>query len=191
MSTFFDSALFTWVVLPGLIFCARICDMSLDTMRIIMIGNGRKGLAALIGFFEVSIWLLVARQVIVHLPNPLCFFAYAGGFAAGNYVGMWIDERLASGVQLVRVIVSRDAARITDELKRGGYGFTLFDGEGSEGKVNMIFTIVDRRHVNAVIQAVERAELKAFYTIEDVRHVSEGVFPKKRERGILSLFTRK
>ncbi|NTU49810.1 MAG: hypothetical protein HGA87_02780 [Desulfobulbaceae bacterium] len=94
MQAFLDSPTFTWIILPLLIFCARIADMSLDTMRIVMIGRGRKFTAAFLGFFEVSIWLLVARQVIVHLPNPLCFFAYAGGFAAGNYVGMWIERAI-------------------------------------------------------------------------------------------------
>ncbi len=182
LSTFFDSGLFTWGILPALIFFARICDMSLDTMRIITIGQGRKGLAACLGFFEVSIWLLVARQVIVGLPNPLCFFAYAGGFATGNYVGMWIEEKFSSGAQIIRIIVDHDGRAIVAALKREGFGFTSLLGQGAQGPVDMIFTIVARHQVKCVIALIESVDPKAFYTIEDIRYVSEGVFPPKRRR---------
>lgn len=182
MSPFFDSSVFTWIILPALIFVARICDMSLDTMRIISIGQGRKGLASFFGFFEVTIWLLVARQVIVNLPNPACFFAYAGGFATGNYVGMWIEERFSSGAQIIRIILDQDGKLMMDALKREGFGFTSILGHGAQGPVDMIFAIVDRHRVNDVIHLVEKIDPKAFYTIEDIRYASEGVFPPKRRR---------
>lgn len=182
LATFLDSGFFTWGLLPALIFFARICDMSLDTIRIIMVGRGHKGLAACLGFFEVTIWLLVARQVIVNLPNPLCFFAYSAGFAAGNYAGMWIEERLSSGARIIRIIVSRESAAIIDAIKAEGCGFTVIPGQGSQGPVDVIFTIVDRRQVKRVIALIERVDPQVFYTIEDTRYVSEGVFPPKRSR---------
>ncbi|MBF0593428.1 MAG: DUF2179 domain-containing protein [Candidatus Omnitrophica bacterium] len=184
---FLDSAAFTWGVLPALIFVARICDMSLDTMRIIMIGHGRKGLASFFGFIEVTIWLVVARQVIVHLPNPACFIAYAAGFATGNYVGMAIEERLASGVQMVRMIVDRDGGPLIAALKVNGFGFTTMTGQGAQGPVDVIFTIVDRSRSGDVIRLIETVSPKAFYTIEDVRYASEGVFPPEH-RHFLDLF---
>ncbi|MEI6438337.1 MAG: DUF2179 domain-containing protein [Candidatus Omnitrophota bacterium] len=179
-TTFFDSNLFTWGILPAVIFFARICDMSLDTMRIITIGQGRKGLAALLGFFEVTIWLFVARQVIVNLPNPLCFLAYAAGFATGNYVGMWIEEKFSSGAQIIRIIVDQNSKGILDALKREGFGFTLLSGQGSKGPVEMIFTIINSHRAKQVISLVEKLDPTAFYTIEDIRYVSEGVFPPVR-----------
>ena len=191
MNNFFDSSLFTWGVLPLLIFVARIADMSLDTMRIITIGQGRRFMAALLGFFEVAIWLSVARQVIVHLPNPLCFWAYAAGFATGNYVGMMIEERLASGVQMVRAVVNQDPAPIIAALRDNGYGATLMTGQGLKGPVSIIFTIVDRSRCRDVVLLIESINSKVFYTIEDLRSVSEGILLPRRENSFLHFFKRK
>jgi uncharacterized protein YebE (UPF0316 family) len=191
MTTFLDSNLFTWVILPALIFFARICDMSLDTMRIIMIGRGSKVLAAVLGFFEVCIWLLVARQVITHLPNPLCFFAYAGGFAVGNYVGVVIEEKMASGAQMVRVVMREDPAMLMSELARNSFGVTHMPGRGVTGGVNIIFTTIDRKDLERVLKIVHRASPGAFYTVEDVRLVSEGVFPARRPHNFFRFLQRK
>jgi len=177
MQTFFDSTLFTWVVLPILIFFARIVDMSFDTMRIIMVGRGRKVVAAVLGFFEVSIWLLVARQVIANLPNIGCFFAYAFGFATGNFVGMWIEERMAGGAQSIRVIVSQNGGKLAEALKSKGYGVTVLPAQGAKGPVDMLFTVANRKDMQSVIQIIELINPQSFYTIEDVRYANEGIFP--------------
>lgn len=191
MSAFLDSNLFTWILLPALIFVARIMDMSLDTLRIVMIGRGRKVTASLLGFFEVSIWLLVARQVIAHLPNVTCFFAYAGGFAVGNYVGMWIEERMASGAQIVRVIVDNDGKEMISALKAGGYGVTSMPGHGAMGNVAIIFSIVERKNAKEVLALIKKVSPGAFYTIEDVRDMSEGFFPPRKRRSVLEFLQRK
>ena len=190
MNNFFDSNLFTWVLLPLFIFCARIVDMSLDTLRIIMIGHGRKFLAAFCGFIEVSIWLLVARQVIVNLPNPLCFFAYAGGFATGNYVGMWIEERVAVGFQEVRVVISPEESGLIEELKKRGYGLTIVAGCGGMGPVSLISMIVPRAGVSGALALVRQFSPKAFYSIEDVCEVSQGVFPEVRKSRLRKIFSK-
>lgn len=191
MISFLDSPVFTWGILPLAIFCARITDVSIGTMRIIMIGHGRRSVAAFLGFFEVSIWLLVARQVIMHLPNQACFFAYAGGFAMGNFVGMWIEEHFSSGVQLIRLIINQPVEPILQVLKEQGYGFTSINGQGAKGPVNVLFTIVDRRRSRDVIALVKDLTPKVFYTIEDIRHLSEGVFPPARRNFIETFFKRK
>jgi uncharacterized protein YebE (UPF0316 family) len=186
MTAFFDSNLFTWVILPVLIFCARIVDMSLDTMRVIMVGRGRKALAALMGFFEVCIWLLVARQVIAHLPNVACFFAYAFGFATGNYVGMMIEERMAVGFQLVRVITDGSAKDLIERFRKAGYGVTCIPAQGMEGEVEIVFTIVPRKDVQKVVATVRGFNPAAFCSIEDVRDVKAGIFPATASRHIFN-----
>ncbi len=188
---FLDSTLFTWVILPALIFVARITDMSLDTMRIIMVNHGHRHKAAILGFFEVCIWLLVARQVITHLPNPLCFFAYAGGFAAGNYVGIIIEEKFASGVQMIRIIAEQSGPALMEALTRNGFGVTSMTGQGAKGPVNMIITVVDRRRAKDVIHLVRGIDPDVFYTIEDVRSVSEGIFPPRPPRNVFTFLKRR
>ena len=90
-----------------LIFFLRIGDVSLGTIRIIFVARGNKFIAPLLGFFEVFIWVIAISNIIQHLDNWVNYVAYAGGFAAGNFIGMLIEERLAVGVSLVRIITKR------------------------------------------------------------------------------------
>ena len=188
MHAFLDSPTFTWIILPVLIFLARICDMSLDTMRIIMIGQGRKLFASLAGFLEITIWLLVARQVIVKLPNPICFFAYAGGFAMGNYVGILIEERLAFGVQLVRVIAPQSGEALVKAIQEEGFGVTPLIAQGEAGPVYVIYSVVSADQVRVLIKLVKTMTPEAFFTVEDVKHVSEGIILTHRKQWPRRLF---
>lgn len=171
-----DSPWVEWVLLPMLIFGARTVDMSLSTLRILFIAQGRRRLAPLVGFFESLIWLLVVGQAIKHLSNPLCVLAYAGGFACGNLVGMKIERRLAMGTRLLRIIPPGDAQALVDELRTQGQGVTVFDGLGVNGPVKMLFTIVRRRDLPQVLAKVDELVPHAFLSIEDVRQAHQGTY---------------
>jgi uncharacterized protein YebE (UPF0316 family) len=175
-----ESDIFAWVVLPLLIFLARICDVSLGTVRLIFVSRGFKYLAPIIGFFEVLIWILAMTQIMQNLSNPICYIGYAGGFATGNYVGILIAEKLSLGVVLIRVITQREADSLVNRLREQGYGVTSVDGQGSSGPVQVIFTIVRRREVKAVVKLVKKCNPRAFYTIEEVDFVEMGVFPLRQ-----------
>jgi len=175
-----NSELFAWVLLPLLIFIARVADVSLGTVRVIFIARGLKYLAPIVGFFEIIIWLLAIGQIMQNLSNPICYIAYAGGFAMGNYVGIWIAEKLSLGVVLIRVITSRDASELIEYLKTAEYGVTSVDAQGSAGKVQVVFTIVRRREVAGVVNLIKQFNPKAFYTIEEVGFVEEGIFPARK-----------
>ena len=176
----FNSAFYVWFVLPLLIFIARVADVSLGTVRVIFIARGLKYLAPIVGFFEIIIWLLAIGQIMQNLSNPLCYIAYAGGFATGNYVGIWIAEKLSLGVVLIRVITSKDASELLEYLKSAKYGVTSVDAQGSAGKVQVVFTIVPRREVTGVVNLIKQFNPKAFYTIEEVGFVEEGIFPTRK-----------
>ncbi len=178
-SAFLDSALYTWGVLPLAIFCARILDVSLDTVRIIFINRNLRYYAALIGFFEVLVWLMVIRQIFHQLDNPVCFIAYAAGFAAGNFVGIIIENRLSIGRVIVRIITRREAGDLTEVLRGAGYGLTVIDARGATGPVKVIFTIVERSDIERVVDMIRRHNPQAFYSVEDVRFVSEAVTPHR------------
>ena len=175
-----NSAFLAWVVLPLLIFIARVADVSLGTVRVIFIARGLKYLAPIVGFFEILIWLLAIGQIMQNLSNPFCYIAYAGGFATGNYVGIWIAEKLSLGVVLIRVITSKDALELLEYLKSAEYGVTSVDAHGSAGKVQVVFTIVPRREVASVVNLIKHFNPKAFYTIEEVGFVEEGIFPARK-----------
>ena len=108
-TAFFDSFWWTWVLLPLLIFCSRILDQSIGTLRLIFVSKGYKNIGPFLGFFEVIIWLLAVTQVLQHLTNPMSYIAYGGGFAMGNYIGMRIEGRISIGTALIRIIPKDDA----------------------------------------------------------------------------------
>ncbi|MCJ7794755.1 MAG: DUF2179 domain-containing protein [Methanoregulaceae archaeon] len=179
---FISSDLFEWVILPLLIFSARICDVSMGTIRVIFISKGIKNLAPLIGFFEVIIWLLAIGQVMNNVTNVASYIAYGGGFAAGTYIGMLIEEKISLGLTSVRIITNEDPTRLVEYLRSQNYGVTAVDGEGSAGQVKIIISIIRRQDLTGVVDAITTFNPGAFYSVEDIKSVSEGVFPEERRR---------
>jgi len=174
------SQFFTWVILPLLIFLSRIADDSLGTVRLIFVSRGMKYVAPLVGFFEVLIWIVVIGQIMQHLANPICYIAYAGGFATGNFIGILIAEKLSLGLALIRIITSKEIDGFTDCLRERRYGVTCIEGQGANGPVQVVFTIVQRREVAAVVELIKKLNPQAFYTIEEVDFAERGVFPSRR-----------
>ena len=140
------------------------------------VARGMTYAAPLIGFCEVLIWIFAIGQIMQNLSNPLCYVAYAGGFATGNYVGMVIVERLSLGVVLVRVITQPEASTLVGFLRDQGYGVTATDAEGAYGPVKIVFSIVRRKEVKTVVDLVKRLNPRAFYCIEEVASTEKGVF---------------
>lgn len=178
--------LVAYVVIPLLIFCARICDVTLGTLRVIFISKGIKYLAPAIGFFEVIIWLLAIGQVMNNLTNIFSYIAYGAGFAAGTWVGMVIEEKISIGLVIVRIITRHDEIPLIACLRQKNYGVTVTDGEGATGPVKVIFTVVQRQDLSRVVAIIKKFNPKAFYSVEEVRSVAEGVIPVQRSPGLFS-----
>ncbi|MEX2369771.1 MAG: DUF2179 domain-containing protein [Bacteroidales bacterium] len=173
---FFQSEEFTLIVLPILIFLARIVDVSLGTLRIIFVSKGLKSLAPIIGFFEIFIWIIVVSRVIDNLDNWLGYVAYAGGFAAGNFFGMRLEERLAIGHELIRVITKKEAHELIGILKDKGFGITSIKAMGTDGEVAILYLIINRRNLAKVLELIKDYNPKALYTVEDIRNVSKEIY---------------
>ena len=169
-----SSTVFNWIVLPLLIFCARISDVTLSTIRIVFVMSGRRNLAPLLGFFESLIWLVAISQIIKNISSPVSYVAYAAGFASGTFVGMTIEQKLALGKVMVRIITRREATELLEFLKTSKYGFTNVEAQGKREKVSLIFSVVERQNLQDYISIIERFNPTAFYTIENVRFVSDG-----------------
>lgn len=186
----FDAALFsnlfTFIFVPLMIFFARVCDMSLDTLRVIFLSKGVKYLPPLIGFFEVIIWLVAIGQVMNNMTNVVCYIAYGAGFATGTFIGMMIEEKISLGLTSVRIITREDPQDLLQFLRSHNYGVTSIDGEGGTGRVNMVFTIIKRQDLSQVIGIIKQFHPNAFYAVEEVKSVAEGVFPDKQSRGMFS-----
>src|SRR3954467_11634156 len=133
-----------WVILPLLIFVARMSDVTLGTLRNIFMSRGFRKIVPVVGFFEVLIWLIAMKQVMNRADNFLCYLAWAGGFSMGTYVGMRIEERLALGMQVIRIITNESSEKLLNALRKANHGMTVVDAKGSVGPVKMIFSIVQR-----------------------------------------------
>lgn len=179
---------FSFIILPLMIFLARICDVSINTIRIIYMLGGRRATATMLGFIEAFIWLLVIRQVFQHLDNWLCYVAYPAGFAAGVLVGMMIEERIAYGKVIVRIITRKEIEELLNYLNKNEFRFTRVMAEGPEGSENLVFTVLDREHLDGLLDKLKEILPTAFYTIEKVKAAGEsGTLPV--ERGEFKLFT--
>lgn len=176
----FGSEVFKWVIIPALIFLARVLDVSLGTMRIVFVSRGLKYLAPVVGFFEVIIWLLAIRAIMQNLNNVVCYIAYGAGFAMGTFVGLYIEKRLAIGNSLIRIITQKDSMELINHLRSKGYGVTNMEANGINGRVHVIYIIIKRCDFQDVADIIRQYNPKAFFTVEDVSMVIKGVFPLRK-----------
>ncbi len=138
---FENSQVFNYLIIPILIFLIRATDVSMGTIRIIFISRGIRVLAAVIGFFEILIWLIAITQIMKNLNSPSYYLAYAAGFAVGNFVGISIEKRFSLGHRAVRVITSVDAADLIRALRAKGYGVTSVQCDGAIGPQNLFLAL--------------------------------------------------
>lgn len=173
-----DPSLLSMLTIPLLVFFARILDVSIGTLRIIFVSRGMKYLAAPFGFMESLIWVLAISQVMQHMNNWGTYFAFALGFGTGNYVGLLLEERLAMGNLIIRIITRQEAPGLATALWKAGFGVTSVDARGETGPVKVIFTVAKRRNLGKLINLIKEFTPNAFYTIEDVRFVNETQQPR-------------
>jgi uncharacterized protein YebE (UPF0316 family) len=174
---FLDGNLFNWVLLPLLIFVGRSCDVTLATLRNIFLSRNIKKIVPLIGFFEVLLWLVAVSTIMKNLNNLVCYFAFAGGYSLGIWVGIKIEGRLALGTQLLRIITNQDCHPLMEALNRENLGVTEIDALGAKGPVKILLTVVKRKDAEHVIELVNKYHPNAFFSMEDVRLANQGIFP--------------
>jgi uncharacterized protein YebE (UPF0316 family) len=167
---------YSWVILPLIIFFARICDVTLGTIRIISVSRGLRKLAPILGFFEVLIWIVVIGQLVQNLKSPTAYFGYAAGFACGNYIGMFIEQKLAIGIYMVRIFLLETKTDLACSLREKGYGVTIFRGEGKTGPVQMLYITVQRKQMEDLMSVVHADVPDAFITVEEARTAEKGYF---------------
>ena len=180
MESFFTNTLgiseniFSYVLLPLLIFLARIVDVSINTIRIIYVLGGRRFTATMLGFFESFIWLMAISQIFNHLDNWVCYVAYPGGFASGIFVGMIIEERIAYGKVIVRIITRKDVVGLIQFLNSQHFRYTHVNAEGPDGHENLVFTVLERERLEDLLITLKDTLPTAFYTVEKVNRAAEG-----------------
>lgn len=149
-------------------------DVSLATTRMLLAMRNARLLVPVIGFFEVLVWLFAAGTAIQHLESPWHVVGYAGGFATGNLVGLWLEERLALGLASIQVISRLGGVELAEALRDQGFGVTELAGQGREGPVEVVQTVVRRRQIKEVMAHVDRWDPDAFVSVEEPRAIRRG-----------------
>jgi uncharacterized protein YebE (UPF0316 family) len=183
--------IFSYALLPFLIFLARIGDVSINTIRIIYVLGGRRLTASLLGFFESFIWLMAIRQIFEHLDNWICYIAYPAGFACGIFVGMMIEERIAYGKVIVRIITRKEIAELLRYLTDVGFRYTHVNAIGPDGHENLVFTVLERERLEELLLKLKSILPTAFYTVERVNRAAEsGAIVQETSRWSISSWLR-
>lgn len=156
------------------IFFLRIIGVALSTIRVLIMLRGRKILSALMGFFEVTIYVLAVGPVVNDLDNVWNLLGYGLGFSVGTLVGMGLEERLALGFATVRIMSREKSSAIAKALHEAGYGATLSWGWGREGSVRMVTATVRRKEVKTVSRLAENIDPDAFITAEEAYAIRRG-----------------
>ena len=177
---------YVWVGLPLLIFLARVFDVTLGTLRIIFTSRGMRNLAPVLGFIETFVWIVAVSSLVKHAQNVAAYVGYAGGFAIGTFVGMFLENKLAMGTVTVRAIIKRDPKELIEALYKAGFGVTAVEGQGASGIVKIIYTTIKRHDLPVVIEVFHQMLPGAFLSVEEVRSTEQGVIPAPK-----SNFTRK
>jgi uncharacterized protein YebE (UPF0316 family) len=176
------------IILIALIFCARIVDVSIGTVRLIFVSKGLKFLAPILGFFEIFVWIVVVSKVMAGATQTIFYVAYAAGFAAGTYVGMKLEDRLSIGKVIIRIITQRNSDDLIQALKDSHHSITLVDAQGKKEDVKIILSIVEKKELKKITEIIYKYNPKAIYSIEDVRYANTtnpNLPPKKKFFGMM------
>ena len=176
MTAFMQTDLWAWVVMPLLIFLARATDVSLGTLRAILVVRGLRQYAPFIGFVEAFIWILAVSTLIKQIDSPICYIAYAAGFSMGTYTGIKIDAYLGLGTVLLRVITNENPQPLVEYMRQHNWGMTVIEGHGYSGDAYLLLSVIKRKDLQDVITAVHHVFPNAFYTTEDIKIVTGNIF---------------
>lgn len=161
------------------IFLARICDVSLGTTRVILVGKGKSVTAFFIAFIEIIIWFVVARNALTGTDNSIwIMFAYAGGYACGTYLGSIISEKFVKGNLGVQVVTSDKNDEIINKIREEGYAVSVIDVKGKDQDVGkyMMFIEINKKYFDHLCELIKSLDPKAFIVVNETKYVQNGYF---------------
>ncbi len=165
-----------------LIFTARLLDVGMATIRMILVVRGKRIVSALIGFVEAIIYVVAIGKVLDGMDNPYNVLAYASGFAAGNYVGVYLEEKMALGSIIVQVITEHKITDLVEKLRDKGFGVTVIEGYGRNGIRHLLNVTLQRKNLSKLYNVIDEHDEKAFVTITDARAIRGGYFTRMKRK---------
>lgn len=160
-----------------LIFLLRIADVSVGTLRVNVLVRGYRGLAVALSFVECLIWLSATARVLTQLDNPVNILAFAGGYATGTFVGCLINDWLALGKTLMRVVTPTNHPEVATALREAGCTVTVMNAKGRDGEVSIAFSVIPKKRSRKILRVIQDANPNAFVTFEEVRTADRALLP--------------
>ncbi len=155
-------------LVPLLIFVARILDVSIATIRIVLLNKGSEFWAPVLGFIETLIWVIAIGEIMKNLGSPITYLAYAGGFAAGTYIGVILEKKIAMGTSLIQVITKVEAASLAEVLRHMKLPIASVKAEGNEGPINILYITTRRKDLSSIFKIIKFHNPSAFVTVEEL-----------------------
>ncbi len=152
-----------------LIMLMRMSDVTIGTFRMILVVQSKKYMAATAGFFEVLIWIFAMRYIVDHMDQTINLIGYAAGFAIGNLLGIFLEEKVAMGYVQLNLISQKHSVEIVEELRAARFGVTVIPAEGFEGHINLVMVIIKRKNLTKVRKLIEMIDPDVFITIQHSR----------------------
>jgi uncharacterized protein YebE (UPF0316 family) len=158
--------MFEIIYSAGLIILLRICDVSLGTIRTILIIQSKKYFAGAIGFIEILIWIFAMRYIVQHIDNTLNLISYATGFGLGTMIGVSIEQALGLWYVQVNMISKEKTDLITEILRENNHGVTILPAEGKQGEVSMVFTVINKKRFKKLKELINKIDPEVFINVQ-------------------------
>ncbi len=163
-----------------LIFLSRVVDVTLMTFRTLMVVQGRKVPAAILGFFEVGVYVIALGKVVGSLDHLPHLISYCLGFAAGNYVGIQLENRLALGMLSAKITVKGDSSpEMISDLRDHGFGVTEIDARGKDGPRKMLSMVFNRKDLRNLEEIVKSYDNSAFMVVNSASPITGGFIRRR------------
>lgn len=169
------------ILLYAIIFFAKIFEVSIGTLRIVLVSKGQKAKAALIAFVECIIWVLVVSTVLVDITSdPIKVVIYCAAFAIGNYIGVTLENRLAMGLSSIQVITEvEEGNELAKLLRDNNFGVTVMRGEGKEKEKEILVLHLKRKRITEAVNLIHSQIENALITVNEVKVVRGGYIKRK------------
>jgi len=163
------------------IFCAKLVEVTIATLRNVLINRGHRKIGAVLAFFEVLIWLFVVSIVLNDITSDYFkVFIYCFAFACGNFMGSVLEEKLAIGMSVMDIYVTNEitARQLADVLRENGFGVTTIDSRGKENEITIMKVYLKRKQITEATKLVKDIAPSAIVSISDIKRISGGYIKK-------------
>lgn len=162
-----------------LIFFGKILEVTFATLRIVLINRGERTKGSMVAFVEVLLWLFITGTVLADFQNnPLKVVVFSLAFAIGNYVGSWLEEKIALGLSTIEVITKEDTANLVEVLRSNNLAVTVIDGEGMEGRKKILELHLKRSRVKPTVNLINKNISDCVISVSDVKVLRGGYIKK-------------